>query len=91
MCSLLTREAHITSEGNITQVVRITLRISGTHRSKKDALLNSKIKAWSSKPHFIYTEYGRFVRMWNGHFIRRVKEFTVNIYSIVQHSTITVL
>ena len=29
-----TREAHITSKGNITQVVHITFRESGTHRSK---------------------------------------------------------
>ena len=34
MCSLLTREAHITSEGNITHEVRITFRASGTHRCK---------------------------------------------------------
>jgi hypothetical protein len=29
-----TREAHITSKGNITHEVRITFRASGTHRSK---------------------------------------------------------
>ena len=34
MFRILTREAHITSEGNITHEVRITFRASGTHRSK---------------------------------------------------------
>lgn len=65
--------------------------LSFWHVLTKNALLNSKIKAWSSRAHLIYTEYGRFVRTWNRHFIRRVKEFTVKIYSIGQHSAITVL
>jgi hypothetical protein len=34
MCSLLTREAHITAKGNITHEVHITFRRGGTHRSK---------------------------------------------------------
>ena len=34
MFRILTREAHITSEGSITHEVRITFRASGTHRSK---------------------------------------------------------
>ena len=35
MCSLLTREAHITAEGYITHEVHISFRASGTHRSKQ--------------------------------------------------------
>ena len=33
--ALLTREAHITDEVNITPEGHITFRVSGTHRSKK--------------------------------------------------------
>ena len=49
MCSLLTREAHITAEGNITHEVRITFRTSGTHRSK-----NEKAVRWTA---FVFVLY----------------------------------
>ena len=47
--ALLTREAHITDEVNITPEGCITFRVSGTHRCKKHLLAQVLFAGWGSR------------------------------------------